>query len=333
MYSDDDIKAAVDAQVLTPEQYQQLRTFLQHQRASAALPDEEHFRLLSGFNDIFVVVAAILALGATWTLGGLLAPWLGGLLVAAFAWGLAEYFTRIKRMALPSIVLLVFCVGATFLGTVMTLEQFFPNQAYAPLTAFALSSLVAYAHWQRFQVPITIAAATATITGVCISFLTIFIPFSEQILKIGFFSAGIIVFILALRWDHGDIKRETRRSDVAFWLHLLAAPLIVHPIFSTLANADSGLQQAIITIALYLCLASVSLIIDRRALMVSALAYVVYVFSKLLDSYGFMDGSTAVIGVIIGSGLLLVAVYWHPLRGKLIRRLPKSIQQAVPTSH
>jgi hypothetical protein len=28
-------------------------------------------------------------------------------------------------------------------------------------------------------------------------------------------------------WDSSDRARLTRRSDVAFWLHLLAAPMIV----------------------------------------------------------------------------------------------------------
>ena len=37
---------------------------------------------------------------------------------------------------------------------------------------------------------------------------------------------GIGVFLFAMRWDSSDPARVTRRSDVAFWLHLLAAPMI-----------------------------------------------------------------------------------------------------------
>ena len=31
-----------------------------------------------------------------------------------------------------------------------------------------------------------------------------------------------------MRYDLSDPARETRRTDAAFWLHLLAAPLLVH---------------------------------------------------------------------------------------------------------
>ena len=37
-----------------------------------------------------------------------------GLFVAATAWGLAEFFTRKRRMALPSIILLLAFVGGVF---------------------------------------------------------------------------------------------------------------------------------------------------------------------------------------------------------------------------
>ena len=40
------------------------------------------------------------------------------------------------------------------------------------------------------------------------------------------FVAGLGVFAFAMRWDLQDPERITRRSDVAFWLHLAAAPLI-----------------------------------------------------------------------------------------------------------
>ena len=49
---------------------------------------------------------------------------------------------------------------------------------------------------------------------------------------------GIGVFLFAMRWDSSDPTRTTRRSDVAFWLHLLAAPMIVHPIFTLLGLND-----------------------------------------------------------------------------------------------
>ena len=72
--------------------------------------DEEHFRLLTGFNDIFVGIAAVILLAAVAMIGYYVPPNIdgdgprpvSGLLVAATAWGLAEFFTRKRRMALPA---------------------------------------------------------------------------------------------------------------------------------------------------------------------------------------------------------------------------------------
>ncbi|HET8815831.1 MAG TPA: hypothetical protein VFM61_00110, partial [Pseudidiomarina sp.] len=146
------------------------------------------------------------------------------------------------------------------------------------------------------------------------------------------FVSGLLVFALALKWDRSDLERQTRRSDVAFWLHLLAAPLLVHPIFSTLAHGDFtiGATQALTTIALYLVIGCVSLVIDRRALMVSALAYVIYVFSNVLNSFGVVDLGTAIIGLVIGTGLLLLSVFWHQVRAGLVHVLPARLTLQLP---
>src|SRR3546814_1917346 len=79
-------------------------------------------------------------------------------------------------------------------------------------------------------------------------------------------------------WDSSDPKRETRRSDVAFWLHLLAAPLIVHPVFSLLGLTDgsASVMEAVVVLLVYVGLGPTALAIDRRALLVSALAYVLW---------------------------------------------------------
>src|ERR671914_400072 len=70
-----------------------LRAFVDKQGASSAV-DEEHFRLITGFNDIFVSIAAAILLFAVGWIGGDIARPLGGFAVAAMSWALAEYFTR-----------------------------------------------------------------------------------------------------------------------------------------------------------------------------------------------------------------------------------------------
>ena len=56
--------------------------------------------------------------------------------------------------------------------------------------------------------------------------------------------AGLGVFTLAMWWDRSDRVRQTRRSDVAFWLHLLAAPMIAHPVFHLLGVTDGRENKA-----------------------------------------------------------------------------------------
>ena len=54
---------------------------------------------------------------------------------------------------------------------------------------------------------------------------------------------GIGVFLFAMWWDASDRARTTRRSDVAFWLHLLAAPMIAHPIFTLLGLSNGSVEH------------------------------------------------------------------------------------------
>src|SRR3546814_3284911 len=63
MYSESDLQAAVDAKVLTPEAAMAFRSHIASVRAAPGA-DEESFRLITGFNDIFVSIAAVILLVA-----------------------------------------------------------------------------------------------------------------------------------------------------------------------------------------------------------------------------------------------------------------------------
>ena len=63
MYSQNDLDDAVASGAITPESAASLRAFVDRQRNSPAV-DEEHFRLITGFNDIFVSIAATILLFA-----------------------------------------------------------------------------------------------------------------------------------------------------------------------------------------------------------------------------------------------------------------------------
>ncbi|MDT9598424.1 hypothetical protein [Sphingosinicella rhizophila] len=352
MYSDSDLDAAVTAGAMTPEAAAALRNFVAESAASP-LVDEEHFRLLTGFNDIFVAIAAAILLVAVAWIGDAVRfsdQWEGptpfsGLFVAATAWGLAEFFTLKRRMALPSIILLLAFVGGVFVTIGAAVGMMFPdamNEAGDGRTAAmigAVSAAVAAGaarlHWRRFRVPITIAAGAAAVVVLALALIASAIgesPATKDALLAAALVAGVGVFLFAMRWDSSDPTRQTRRSDVAFWLHLLSAPLIVHPVFSLLGLTDGNatILEAMVVVIVYVMLGLTALAIDRRALLVSALAYVLWALSDLFKRFGAVELNFALTAFIIGSALLLLSAFWHSARRKVVEPLPAGLRARLP---
>ena len=351
MYSETDIEAAVAAGAMTPEAASALRNYVSSQRAAPSV-DEEHFRLITGFNDIFVGIAAAILLFAVAWIGQSIGPKIGGdgpspfagLFAAATAWGLAEFFTKKRRMALPSILLLLAFTGGVLLTAFAALVlgigvATFENNERAIALVVAASAAVAagatWLHWRRFRVPITVAAGAATVVGLVMALIASAVgdsPRLEDILLGSGLVLGIGVFLFAMWWDSSDPRRETRRADVAFWLHLLAAPLIVHPIFTLLGLNDgrATVAEAMVVLVLYFILGLTALAIDRRALLVSALAYVLWALSDLFDRLGAVELNVALTALVIGSGLLLLSAFWHNARRMVVRPLPEGLQSKLP---
>ncbi len=338
MYSEADLQNAVEAGALSPDAAAALRSHVSQSRSSP-VADEEHFRLITGFNDIFVTIAAILLLVAMGNIGGLISQTVSGLLVAVSAWGLAEYFTRRRRMALPSIILMIAFAGgvaATVAGLLDfdSVDNETTGAIYAAIVA-ASAALASYLHWRRFMVPITIAALTATAAAAAIALIASALPSPEDSIKWLVLAAGILIFLVAMRWDVSDRERKTRRSDVAFWLHLLAAPAIAHPIFSGLGvlDGDAGIMKALAVIALYIAFGLVALAIDRRAILVSGLAYVLYALWEVFRISSNIELGVALATLVIGSALLLLSVFWTPIRSRIVSGLPESLQSKLPATY
>jgi len=338
MYSEAELDAAVRAGVLPAQTAAAFREFVARGHAAPGV-DEEHFRLLTGFNDIFVTIAAALILMAIAWLGGRQAVWLGGALVAAASWGLAEYFTRKRRMGLPSILLLLSFVGAciaTVGGVVLPQRHGIGPQGLPALlgaVCVATGAAAAFVHWRRFMVPITVAAGAASALGAGVLLLASAFPDSQDLPRVLTFVAGICMFGLAMWWDASDRQRITRRADVAFWLHLAAAPMIVHPAFGLLGLLGHGTPAAaaaVVAVGIYVALAAVALAVDRRALLVSALAYVLVALSALLNGPGAISTGLPVAALLIGSCLLLLSALWQRIRRVTVLALPAGLQLSLP---
>ena len=355
MYSQNDLDEAVAAGALSADSANALRAFVDQQGSSSAV-DEEHFRLITGFNDIFVSIAAAILLFAVGWIGQSIGQSLGmivdvdgpsplaPLFVAATAWGLALFFTAKRRMALPSILLLLAFVGGVlaFSGFSLVLafgpDNLENNERVAALigaAAAAIAAAGAWLHWQRFRVPITVAAGAAAVAAIAIGLLasvTGDVANLQDIILGCVLLLGIGTFLFAMRWDSSDPARVTRRSDVAFWLHLLAAPMIVHPIFTLLGLNDGNatIGEGLIVVLLYIAMGITALAIDRRALLVSALAYVLYALNELLRQFGAVEINLALTALVIGSALLLLSAFWHQARAMVVRPLPDSLKASLP---
>lgn len=329
MISEDHIQSAIAAGILDEATANALKAHaLAVNNNNSEVADEEHFRLISGFNDIFIVIASLLLLTSLSWIGSTV---LGNLLAAGAAWGLAEFFVLKRRMALPAIVLLLAFVGYLFAASKGVMMPIGIEGAQSFIIPSIVATIAAWLHWLRFKVPITIAAGTAALVATLLTSLA-----SIDILA-GFFTPvatlmGLGVFAFAMYWDKQDTQRQTRKSDVAFWLHLLAAPIIIHPVFDLIGvlNGNINLMQAGLVLILYIAIAVISLLIDRRALMVSALGYVVYVFSTLLNDMGHVGIGFAITAFTIGSALLLLSAFWHKCRAYLLNLVPGNLKLYLP---
>jgi hypothetical protein len=355
MYSQNEIDEAVAAGAIGADAAAALRAYIEGQRALPT-PDEEQFRLITGFNDIFVAIAAAILLFAV----GFIGQWvgvrtgtaidgdgpsfLGPLLVAATSWALALFFTAKRRMALPSILLLltfvgsVFATAATTIGLIVGVEYFENNERAVALAAAAAAAIAAggaWFHWRLFRVPITVAAGAAAVAGLAVALVASAlgdVPNLEDIVLGLVLLLGVGTFLFAMWWDSSDRARLTRRSDVAFWLHLLAAPMIVHPVFTLLGLNDGNatIIKGMVVILLYVVIGVTALAIDRRALLVSALAYVLYALNQLFERFGAVELNVALTALVIGSALLMLSAFWHQARTIVVRPLPESLRERLP---
>lgn len=362
MISDRVLDLAVEKGLIVQGQALALRSLAREvegprQAGTAEAVDEERLRFITGFADIFVTMGIGLFLGAAMYLIGMsLPPALSLAVLAAMSWGLAEFFTRRRRMALPSIVLLTIFVCSSFvaLSILLTVQKgasvfalwawgwgrgwgldtvTSPADAQRVALAAVLTSALAALHYWRFRVPITIAAGVSALT---LAFVTLIAAAAPLVMKAYatpiVFCIGLAVFALAMRFDLSDPQRETRRTDIAFWLHLLAAPMIVHSVFQAAGATRYGIgaSSAVLVLAIFAVLAVVAILVDRRAFLVSGLVYAGWAFASLFRTIGFKDLTGPVTVLLLGAFVLLLSAGWTALRAAVISRLAPAWASRLP---
>lgn len=322
MLKQKDLEAAVAAGIISEQQADELNDFAasRHAARSFAAGRDERFRLLGGFNDFFVAIGVVLLASGIW-FGAAKFSSAAIYLVGIFAlWALAEYLTAIRRLTAPSIAISIFlAIFAAMAASGLTGSTIFTSGA-----ALATAAL----HYLRFRFPFTLAVAAVAglmciLSAVGLD-LTAGNGASYQTI---FFFYGLALFAVAMWFDSSDTQRLTRRADKGFWLHLVAAPMIVHPLVRYVADRGQGNEgdAALLVVLIAALLAFIAVLIDRRALVVVSLGYlggaIAYGVSQLSGSEE--TGATATLTLLfLGTIIIVLGVGWHQIRYRLMQLLP-----------
>ena len=289
--------------------------------------------------------------------------------MAAASWGLAEIFTKRRRQWLTSILLII---GATWGVALFLLLLLASTGSMDPTSATLVAALsflagggAAFVHWKRHRMPIAIATMYGFGLLALISLMATSMGSMSTIMII-LLIAGIGAFLYAMWWDSKDPLRRNENSEAGFWLHWLAAGLIVNAL-ATLFGVNQGVGSvggAIGVIVIFLVLALIALAVNRRAYALTAVSPLIVAIQSLFgegsrrsyDSFdrygsGSYGGSYSSYGgsysgyssrsavsveatmlsfLLIGIILLLLAIYWAPVRRLVVGLLPESLRAKLP---
>ena len=312
---------------------------------------DEPFRLLRGFRDVFIAIGVVIfAIG----LSAIALPYLGissasqdfwigngalsGILITfglcAFGLAQAEFITRKSRLPLSSLVVaMAFAVWSASLFGALSSSAVAAIPALAALQGQSIKLLVynsavfgallgfSLFYW-RYRLPSVLFLLAGSIVILSLQIaenLAGRVWFVDHIrLLIGLWGAAI--FVTAMWFDLKDRLRVSRFSECAFWLHLIAAPMMVHAILfgGSLSAPKFGFVLGTMVI-----LSAIALVIDRRALLVSGFGYLTATIAQLVASSAVFDGREfAITAFILGAIIMVLGLGWTPIRRATLAALP-----------
>jgi hypothetical protein len=288
---------------------------------------------------VLITIGLLTALGGLWALGT-------AFTVIPAVVILAEIFVRRQNLALPAFVLtlvLVVAVQSFMFGVLQS------NETLLVLSGVFLAQVVALGlfYW-RYRIPVAFAVLIMAVFWVAFflalsiyqSAMGTVVDLENNAQIIGLLglvlSAGL--FFVALRYDFKDRTRVTRRSDVAFWLHLATAPMLLYSMFLTIFGSNGfwwssnpTASDASIAVILITVMILVGIIIDRRAFVTSGLLSLGVALYTITASVGISLSSIGAFSFLaVGIIVLLLGTGWHFLRKSVVHKLPDSWQSVLP---
>jgi hypothetical protein len=297
------LEAASEQGIITKDQVESLLDFLDDRNSgSGGNNAEEQLRFVRSFGDIFITLGIIFVTvaGSRLTID----PYLN-LIPIILLIGTTEWLVRIRRLALPGIALLV----ATLYFSSQLISF---SESWHDLPNLIFYTAISLMFYMRYKMPFSLMPIAAGLIGI-VSMLIGFDIFKYQYT---FTIYGLIVFVVAMWFDSRDRERRNRLSDSAFWLHLLAAPLVVHGVMANmLASADPLLPTEVMIIAFFAAFFLVALYVDRRALLVSSLSYAIYAIVSISNVYELnIENITLMLFMVFGVFIVLFGAYWYKVR-------------------
>lgn len=272
----------------------------------------------------------------------------GGL--AGLAWMMAEVFSRTRRLVLPSMVLfigwsqyvfvaaaalyLAFVAGAKDLDQLLELLQTVDG---FPLYLSVVMTGATFLFYARMKLPFAMGALGLCLASFIFSFYIMntdwkaegsWMAFGEDFRGL-WIMAGLVLFGLGLYFDALDPERKSRLSDNGFWLHFFAAPVLFSGAMMTFSGrGGNGVTEGaspVLALIIVGVFAFVSLLINRRALLVSGLLTAAFAISSLVRDAGIGGlWSPATTMVMLGGAMVVLGGAWHALRAIVVAPFPKS---------
>jgi hypothetical protein len=280
--------------------------------------DQEKVKFISGLNDILIILASYLVLGAGATVLGTVNLFLAVLFIVVASWLLSMHFLETKKVNTSEFAfLLAFTVSAAFLPYAIVQNKF-----SIPFVGI-LGIVAALVHFNRFNTRAALALAHIGLLVFGLGTLELF-PIDSYFKKIlsGLFTLSIGIFTIknARSKDKLDPSRTMQISDQAFWLHLVGSPMIVHSIYHLIQiSTMNKVGSSILFFLVYVVLVVISLGLNRRALMVSSTGYAIFAFSKAISLGRENLMSNAISALLIGGLMLVLAIKWNPIRENVLQ--------------
>lgn len=323
MITKSSLERAAEKNIIQVEQIESLYKFL-HEQPEDNLADarEEPLRFIRSFGDVYITLGIIFlmfSIHLTDVSGSyFFLPAVGFVL-------LAEWLVRIRQLALPGMVILLSILYFVYRG----ITQGSDTTAIFGLSIVAVTSILFYL---RYKMPFSHLPLAASLVAMFIIMLDV------NALKnpIVFAVSGIVVFAVAMWFDSRDTERVSHLSDSAFWLHLLASPLLVHGLMLSMLTSEqtwlSVLNKEVIILCFFAVFFLTALFVDRRAMLISTQLYMIYAVTQILrDSSANTEDIVIFVLIALGMFVIYFGAYWYKSRRFVFSFLAgKAITRYVP---